>query len=134
VQDLAQGAVKIRIGLNAGEVVVRSIGSNLHMDYTAVGQTTHLAARMQQIAQPGSILIPADALRLAEGYIQVRSLGRVTIKGLAHPMEVCEVIGAGMARTRFQVSAARGLTRFVGREAELAELHRALQQARNGRG
>src|SRR5207249_44526 len=59
---------------------------------------------------------------------------RVTIKGLAHPMEVCEVIGAGMARTRFQVSAARGLTRFVGREAELAELHRALQQARNGRG
>src|SRR6185369_2198027 len=127
-------SIQIRIGLNAGEVVVRSIGNDLRMDYTAVGQTTHLAARMEQMAPPGSILIPADALRLAEGYVEVKSLGRFTIKGLAHPIEVCEVIGAGMARTRFQVSAARGLTRFVGRDAEIDELHRTLKQARNGQG
>ena len=134
VHAFAEGALKIRIGLNAGEVVVRSIGNDLRMDYTAVGQTTHLAARMEQMAPPGSILIPADALRLAEGYVEVKSLGRFTIKGLAHPIEVCEVIGAGMARTRFQVSAARGLTRFVGRDAEIDELHRTLKQARNGQG
>ena len=134
VHAIAEVPLKIRIGLNAGEVVVRSIGSDLRMDYTAVGQTTHLAARMQQMAQPGSILIPADALRLAEGYVEVKSLGGLTIKGLAHPVEVYEVIGAGMARTRFQVSAARGLTRFVGRDAEVDELHRTLKQARGGRG
>jgi len=134
VHALAEGALKIRIGLNAGEVVVRSIGNDLRMDYTAVGQTTHLAARMEQMAPPGSILIPAGALRLAEGYVEVKSLGRFTIKGLAHPIEVCEVVGAGMARTRFQVSAARGLTRFVGRDAEVDELHRTLKQARNGQG
>ena len=134
VHALGEGALKIRVGLNAGEVVVRSIGNDLRMDYTAVGQTTHLAARMEQMAPPGSILIPADALRLAEGYVEVKSLGRFTIKGLAHPIEVCEVIGAGRARTRFQVSAARGLTRFVGRDAEIDELHRTLKQARSGQG
>ena len=134
VHALGEGALKIRVGMNAGEVVVRSIGNDLRMDYTAVGQTTHLAARMEQMAPPGSILIPADALRLAEGYVEVKSLGRFTIKGLAHPIEVCEVIGAGRARTRFQVSAARGLTRFVGRDAEIDELHRTLKQARTGQG
>ena len=68
--------VQIRVGLNCGEVVVRAIGSDLHMDYTAVGQTTHLAARMEQMAMPGSILITADTLRLAEGYVQVTPWGR----------------------------------------------------------
>jgi class 3 adenylate cyclase len=72
----------IRVGLNSGEVVVRAIGSDLHMGYTAVGQTTHLAARMEQMTMPGSIVITADVLRLAEGYIQVTSLGPVPIKGL----------------------------------------------------
>jgi class 3 adenylate cyclase len=74
--------IQIRVGLNAGEVVVHSIGSDLHIDYTAVGQTTHLAARMEQLAMPGSILITADVLRLAEGYVQVDPLGPVPIKGL----------------------------------------------------
>src|ERR671931_1063331 len=74
--------VHIRVGLNAGEVVVRSISSDLHMDYTAVGQTTHLAARMEQMAMPGSILITPGVLGLAEGYVQVKPLGPVTIKGL----------------------------------------------------
>ena len=77
--------VQIRVGLNAGEVVVRAIGNDLHMDYTAVGQTTHLAARMEQMATPGSILITAETLRLAEGFVQVKPLGPVAVKGLADP-------------------------------------------------
>ncbi len=73
--------IQIRIGINSGEVVVRSIGGDLHMDYTAVGQTTHLAARMEQMAMPGSILVTGDTLRLAEGYVQMKSLGPVNVKG-----------------------------------------------------
>ncbi|MBI2467140.1 MAG: zinc ribbon domain-containing protein, partial [Candidatus Rokubacteria bacterium] len=80
--------VQIRVGLNSGEVVVRSIASDLRMDYTAVGQTTHLAARMEQMAKPGSALITASTLRLAEGYVEVRTLGPVRVKGLAEPVEV----------------------------------------------
>jgi class 3 adenylate cyclase len=114
--------IQIRVGLNAGEVVVRSIGSDLHMVYTAVGQTTHLAARMEQLAMPGSILITADVLRLAEGYVQVDPLGPVSIKGLQEPAEVYGVTGAGPVRTRLQAAAARGLTRFVGRQPELDTL------------
>ena len=131
----AQGtAVRIRVGLNSGEVVVRAIGSDLRMDYTAVGQTTHLAARMEQLADPGSILLSADTLRTAEGYVQVRSLGPVPVKGLPEPQEVFELIGAGQARTRLQAAALRGLTRFVGRDAEIEHLRRVLTQADVGRG
>jgi class 3 adenylate cyclase/tetratricopeptide (TPR) repeat protein len=126
--------VQIRVGLNAGEVVVRSIGSDLHMDYTAVGQTTHLAARMEQAAAPGSILLTAHALRLAEGYVQVKPLGPLQLKGLADPVEAFEVTGAGPVRTRLQAAAARGLTRFVGRDAEIGQLRQALDQAREGHG
>ena len=91
--------VQIRVGLNSGEVVVRSIGSDLHMDYTAVGQTTHLAARMEQIADPGAIVIAPDTLALVEGYVEVKSLGPVPVKGLAGAVEVYEVTAAGPART-----------------------------------
>ncbi len=77
--------VQIRVGLNSGEVVVRSIGSDLHMDYTAVGQTTHLAGRMEQMAAPGSILLTAEVLRLAEGYVGVTPLGPMSVKGLGAP-------------------------------------------------
>ena len=87
--------VKIRVGLNSGEVVVRAIGSDLHMDYTAVGQTTHLAARMEQLADPGAIVITPETLALAEGYVEVKSLGPVPVKGLAAAVEVYEVTGAG---------------------------------------
>ena len=93
---------------------MRSIGSDLRMDYTAVGQTTHLAARMEQAAMPGSILMTAEILRLAEGYLQVRPLGPVHVKGLVEPAEVYEVSGAGPVRTRLQASAARGLTALSG--------------------
>ena len=126
--------VEIRVGLNSGEVVVRSIGSDLHMDYTAVGQTTHLAARMEQLATPGTIRLTGETLRLAEGYVQVKPLGLVPVKGLPEPIEVYEVTGAGPVRTRFQAAAARGLTRFVGRDAELEQLRRALELTSDGHG
>jgi class 3 adenylate cyclase/tetratricopeptide (TPR) repeat protein len=126
--------VKIRVGLNSGEVVVRAIGSDLHMDYTAVGQTTHLAARMEQLADPGAIVITPDTLALVEGYVEVKSLGPVPVKGLAEPVEIYEVTGAGPARTRLQASARRGLTRFVGRDAEVDQLRRAQQLAGDGHG
>src|SRR5262249_14903160 len=83
---------------------------------------------------PGSILIPADAARLAEGYVRVKPLGLMQVKGLAEPVKVCEVIGAGSVRTRLQVSAARGLTPFAGRTAELEQLSRALSEALCGHG
>jgi tetratricopeptide (TPR) repeat protein len=127
-------AIQIRVGLNAGEVVVRSIGSDLRMDYTAVGQTTNLAARMEQLATPGSILVTAEGLRLAEGYVEVKPLGPVNVKGMGGPVDVYEVIGAGPVRTRLQASASRGFTRFVGRDAEVAQLRQAQEQAGAGRG
>jgi class 3 adenylate cyclase/tetratricopeptide (TPR) repeat protein len=127
-------ALAIRIGVNSGEVVVRSIGSDLHMDYTAVGQTSHLAARMEQAAWPGSIVITPDTLRLAEGYIDVKPLGAAAIKGLPEPVDVYELTGASAARTRLQALAARGLTSFVGREAELEQLRLALERAGRGQG
>jgi len=126
--------VKIRVGLNSGEVVVRSIGSDLHMDYTAVGQTTHLAARMEQLADPGAIVLTPETLALAEGYVEVKSLGPVPIKGLGEPVEVFELVGAGAARTRLEAAARRGLTRFVGRTAELEQLRGALDRASLGHG
>jgi class 3 adenylate cyclase/tetratricopeptide (TPR) repeat protein len=126
--------VQIRVGLNSGDVVVRSIGNDLHMDYTAVGQTTHLAARMEQLARPGTTLITEATLRGAEGFVQVKPLGPTPIKGLAEPVPVYEVVGAGTARTRLQASMARGLTRFVGRDAEVDQLRQALEQAGSGRG
>jgi class 3 adenylate cyclase/tetratricopeptide (TPR) repeat protein len=126
--------LQIRVGLNSGEVVVRSIGSDLRMDYTAVGQTTHLAARMEQMADPGATLLTADALSLAEGFVQVRSLGVVAVKGLASPIEIFELKGASPVRSRLQAAAARGLTTFVGRDAEMDTLFVALEQAKTGKG
>jgi class 3 adenylate cyclase/tetratricopeptide (TPR) repeat protein len=126
--------VQIRVGLNSGEVVVRSIGSDLHMDYTAVGQTTHLAARMEQLARPGATLMTETTLRAVEGYVQVRSLGPTPIKGLTEAVPIYELIAAGAARTRLQASVARGLTRFVGRDAEVDQLRQALDRAAGGRG
>jgi class 3 adenylate cyclase/tetratricopeptide (TPR) repeat protein len=126
--------IQIRVGLNSGDVVVRSIGSDLRMDYTAVGQTTHLAARMEQLAMPGSILITPATLALAEGYLVVKSLGPRPIRGLPGPLEVYEIVGAATVRSRFQAAASRGLTRFIGRQTELDQLHQALDQAGAGRG
>ena len=126
--------VQIRVGLNSGEVVVRSIGSDLHMDYTAVGQTTHLAARMEQMAAPGTVLTTGATLSLVEGWVEARSLGPMPVKGLDAPLEVCEIVGAGAARSRLQAGARRGLSRFVGRTPELDQLREALERAAAGRG
>ena len=104
------------------------------MDYSAVGQTTHLAARMEQLATPGSIRLTAATLRLAEGLVQVKALGPFPVKGLTEPVEVFELVGASAIRRRLQASAARGLTRFVGRQQELAALQQALEQAEAGHG
>jgi len=126
--------VQVRVGLNSGEVVVRSIGSDLHMDYTAVGQTTHLAARMEQLAVPGTILLTAETLWLAEGFVHVNPLGPVPVKGLESPVEIYALTGAGPARRRLEAAAARGLTRFVGRDAEVQALRHALDESGNGHG
>ena len=124
----------MRVGLNAGEVVVRTIGNDLHMDYSAIGQTTHLAARMEQMAMPGSILITPAVLGLAEGYVQVRSLGPMPVRGLDVPVEVFELVSASSIRRRLQAAAVRGLTRFVGRDTELAALGQALERVGAGQG
>ena len=126
--------VKIRVGLNSGEVVVRAIGSDLHMDYTAVGETTHLAARMEQIADAGSILISADTARLAEGAVQVVALGPTAVKGLRAPVAVYRLTEAAALYTRFGALAARGLTPFVGRENHLDQLRQVMLLAASGRG
>jgi len=112
--------VQIRVSLHSGAVVVWAIDSSLHMDYTAVGQTTHLAARREQMAKPGSVLTTGETLRLAIGFVQVKALGPVAVKGLADPVEVFELVCASSTQTRMQAFAARGLTRFVGRQAEAA--------------
>src|SRR6516162_3298642 len=126
--------LQIRVGLNSGEVVVRAIRSDLRMDYTAVGQTAHLAARMEQLATPGTVRLTVDTLRLAEGYFEVRSLGLVPVKGLEQPINIYELIGARPRRARFHAATARGLTQFVGRENELEVLNQALARAAAGRG
>ena len=92
--------VQIRVGLNSGDVVVRAIGSDLRTDYTAVGQSTHLAARMEQLAAPGTIVVTPTTLALVEGLVAVTSLGQVPIKGIVEPLQVFELTGVGTARTR----------------------------------
>jgi class 3 adenylate cyclase/tetratricopeptide (TPR) repeat protein len=124
----------IRVGLNSGAVVVRAIGSDLHMDYTAVGQTTHLAARMEQVAVPGAILITGDTLRLVEGYVRVKPIGPVNVKGIREPVEAYEVTGAEPVRTRLDAAAGRGLSRFVGRDREIDQLAAFLARAGEGHG
>jgi class 3 adenylate cyclase len=91
-----------RVGLNSGEVVVRAIGSDLHIDYSAISQTTHLAARMEQLAPPGSIRLTAATWRLAEGFIQVTTLGSVPVKGLMEPVEEYELVGVTTVRRRLR--------------------------------
>ena len=123
--------VQIRVGLHSGDVVVRSIGNDLHMDYTAVGQTTHLAARMEQLAMPGSIRITADTFRLAEGFIEATSLGPIQIKGLAESVEVYEVTGARSVKTRLQASSVKDLSRFVGRGEEMGPASTGFRSGRH---
>jgi len=125
----AQGRAPLllRVGVNTGAVVMRSIRKDdLHADYVPVGHSTNLAARMEQLAAPGSILVTEHTYRLTEGYFAFNALGKTQIKGVEEPLNVYEVLGAGPLRTRLQVAASRGLTRFVGRHPEMEHLKRAL--------
>jgi class 3 adenylate cyclase/tetratricopeptide (TPR) repeat protein len=126
--------VLLRVGLNSGGVLVRTIGNDLYMNYSGVGLTTNLAARMEQLAPPGTIRLTAATLQLVEGAVQVNALGPIPVKGLAEPIDVFELVGATPVHRRLQAAVARGLTRFVGRDQELAVLAQALVQAGQGQG
>ena len=125
--------LQVRVGLNAGGVVVRGIGNDLTMDYSAIGETTHLAARMEQLCTPGTILVTEAFVRLTEGYLHFKPQGLAAVKGLAEPIEVFELVDAEPTRGRFQ-AASRGMSRFVGRRAEFDLLDEALARARSGLG
>ncbi len=125
---------RARQGLNTGLVVVGSIGSDLRMDYTAVGDTTNVAARLQQAGEPGRVTISEATHRLVRGYFESRPLGEVHLKGKAEPVAAWEVVAAHETRTRLEVEADRGLTPFVGRERELGLLLDAFERARVGQG
>ena len=127
-------AFRMRIGLNSGPVVVGSIGDDLRMDYTAVGDTTNLAARMQSLARPGGILASANAHRLVRDYFVFKPLGKLTIKGKKEPQEAYELVKPGGAESRIEASQARGLTPFVGRRRELETLCELWEKARSGAG
>jgi class 3 adenylate cyclase/DNA-binding winged helix-turn-helix (wHTH) protein/tetratricopeptide (TPR) repeat protein len=118
--------VQIRVGLNSGDVVVQAIGNDLSMDYSAVGQTVHLAARMEQLAIPGSILLSAATLHQVEGLVQVKTIGPMAVKGLTKPVEVFELVGAAVVRPWLRAAVAQRPTRFVGRHIELQALGEAL--------
>ncbi len=125
----------MRVGLNTGEVVVRSIRKDdLHTDYVPVGHSTNLAARMEQLANPGAIVVSAYTHRITDGYFAFKDLGLTQIKGVEEPLHIYEVLGVGALRTRLQVSVQRGLTRFVGRQSEMEQLQTALAHAKAGHG
>jgi len=124
--------ILVRAGLNSGDVVIRSIAGDLHTEYRAMGRTTHLAARLGQIAAAGTLLVSAETLRLAEGHVQVKALQPVNVTGPGEA--VYELVGAGPALTRFQALAARGMTSFVGRSAEMEHLERVHARAQWGHG
>ncbi len=127
--------LQIRVGIHTGEVVVRSIRKDdLHTDYDPVGHTMHIAARMESMAAPSSTLVSESTYRLADGYFGFTALGATNVKGVRTPLQVYELLGLGTLRTRLQVSAFRGLARFVGRERELGCLQAALASAKTGHG
>jgi class 3 adenylate cyclase/tetratricopeptide (TPR) repeat protein len=127
-------AIQLRLGLNTGLVVIGAIGDNLRMDYTAVGDTTNLAARLQQAAAPGQTVIAATTHRLVAGYCRTQPLGALSVRGKSAPVHAWEVLAARTDRTRLEVEAERGLTPFVGRTRELRLLHDGFAQAKGGQG
>ncbi len=124
-----------RVGINTGEVVVRSIQTGAgQVEYTPIGHTTNLASRMQTAAPVGTIAVSENTRKLCEGYFILKPLGATKVKGVSEPVNVYEVTGLGPLRTRLQRSAGRGLTKFVGREREMEALKHAANQAKAGHG
>jgi predicted ATPase/class 3 adenylate cyclase len=135
LREAGNPPIEVRIGVNTGEVVVRSIRTtDAHTEYTPIGHSTSLAARMQTLAPTGSIAITETTQRFTAGYFELRPLGPTRVKGVSEPVNVYEVLGLGALRTRLQVSAQRGLAKFVGRHQEMEQLRHALALARSGRG
>jgi class 3 adenylate cyclase/tetratricopeptide (TPR) repeat protein len=134
VRAACDADIAIRVGLHAGEVLVRAIHNDLSVDYDAIGPTVHLAARMEQMAPPGAIYCTANVMRVAKGFIDALPLGPVSVKGVRQPIDLFQIVGHTSARSRWEVTAARGLTPFVGRQSELAGLQQALQLAAAGHG
>ncbi|MEW6296360.1 MAG: adenylate/guanylate cyclase domain-containing protein [Thermodesulfobacteriota bacterium] len=127
--------LQLRVGVNTGEVVLRSIRKDdLHTDYVPVGHSTHLASRLESLATPGSILVSEQTYKLTEGYFEFKPLGEAQVKGFPAPVKIYEVAGVGPLRTKLQLSVRRGLARFVGRQRELDALQAALAQVKAGRG
>jgi class 3 adenylate cyclase/tetratricopeptide (TPR) repeat protein len=122
----------VRMGINSGEVVVGKIGDDLRMDYTALGHTANLAARMEQIAEPGKIYLAEATARLNDGFFVLRDLGRHEAKGIARPVGVFELESAGAVHTRLEAAERKGFSRFVGRHAEMQTLEGALDSAIGG--
>ncbi len=125
---------RMRIGLNSGPVVVGSIGDDLHMDYTAIGDTINLASRMESLAQPGTVLLSKNTQRLIKDYFDLKPLGPLEVKGKEEPQEAFELVKTGGAITRLEASLARGLTRFVGRKNSMAALMEAYEKVKSGTG
>jgi class 3 adenylate cyclase/tetratricopeptide (TPR) repeat protein len=126
--------LQVRVGINSGAVLVRSIGNDLHMNYTAQGLTSHLSARMEQMAVPGTILITSDTCRLAGGHVTTKRVGPLIVKGLTGPIEAFELFGANSFISRVEAGRPRGLTSFIGRENEMDQLREALDQVADGHG
>ena len=125
---------KMRIGLNSGPVIVGSIGDDLRMDYTAVGDTSNLASRIENMARPGTSLVSSHTHKLARDYFEFEALGKMEVKGKKEPQEIFELIKTGEVETRIEAAAAKGLTRFVGRKNSMAALMDAYDKARSGSG
>jgi len=135
LRESGNGPIEVRIGVNTGEVVVRSIQTGEYQtEYTPIGHSTSLAARMQALAPTGSIAATEKVERLCGGYFNFKPLGLTRVKGVSEPINIFEVVGLGPLRTRLQRSAGRGLTKFVGRRAEIETMKRAADLAREGRG
>jgi len=125
---------KMRLGLNSGPVIVGSIGDDLRMDYTAVGDTTNLASRIENIARPGTILVSSHTHKLAKDFFEFKSVGKVEVKGKAELQEAFELIKIGRARSRIEASVAKGLTHFVGRKKSMAALMGVYEKTQSGSG
>jgi class 3 adenylate cyclase len=129
-----RAGVEVRIGINTGEVVMRSVQTGGHTEYSPVGHVINLASRMQSVAPPDGVVVSGETRRLVEGYFELHDLGPTEIKGVGDAIEVYEVLGVGASHAHFDLATRRGLTKFVGRERELKQLQRVLEQATSGRG